>query len=315
MASVAHIFADITRAGATQLSISATIGALQIDNHLPLTPYPVLLHGRCPTPADQNSQQAPRGSAGGKPTSTAATPPPFLRIDLGMVLGGSTAAAPGQNQCQARCGAVHVTHAIISMNDVLDIFVDETVVVALQNFADRMRRSRIPMRSSSGREALWPLPLEAFTSLQPNLHGREPTSLAPAGHSGIENRGAVGDRWVYFHVLSVQTMRVSVSVQRPRESPDDVVVGFKVCVMQEHESCSDFKHSYCLTCHQPGRIALDLMMRIDGAKFKLDHLLLRHSFLTTSDLSSLVRRHYTRSLKKHVLSTIGSLQVMHRIHL
>ena len=57
-------------------------------------------------------------------------------------------------------------------------------------------------------------------------------------------------------------------------------------------------------------MALDLMMRIEGAQFKLEPFALRHAMLTPPELQKAVRSHYFRSIKRHLLSTLGSLQAL-----
>ena len=82
----------------------------------------------------------------------------------------------------------------------------------------------------------------------------------------MSSLGVTGQKWIYLDSLSVGTLKGRLSLQRPRESPEDVYVGFK-----------------------PGKMALDLMMRIEGAQFKLEPFALRHSMLTPPELQKAVR--------------------------
>ena len=98
---------------------------------------------------------------------------------------------------------------------------------------------------------------------------------------------SVSSLWMYLEKVVIHTIKASVSLQRPKEESSDVYVGFK-----------------------PGRIMHDLMMRIENAQFKLDPLVLQNTFVTTSELKGAFMQHYNRALKKHLFSTLGSLQAL-----
>ena len=94
-------------------------------------------------------------------------------------------------------------------------------------------------------------------------------------------------QWMYLERVVIHTIKASLSLQRPKEDSSDVYVGFK-----------------------PGRIMHDLMMRIENAQFKLDPLVMQNVFVTTHELRGAFMQHYNRALKKHLFSTLGSLQAL-----
>ena len=90
----------------------------------------------------------------------------------------------------------------------------------LVGFADRLRAVASPWPIAPVESRCWPLPADALTVTTASAAGS-------GGRASTDHAASKGQQWIYLEVLNVGTLRGRLSLQRPRESPEDVYVGFK----------------------------------------------------------------------------------------
>jgi hypothetical protein len=92
---------------------------------------------------------------------------------------------------------------------------------------------------------------------------------------------------LYVEVLRIEALVVNLSLSRPRESPETVYVGLKL-----------------------NRMVTDMMHRLDEARLRLRPFVLAHMVTSPAQILFLCQQHYSREVKSHVLSMLGSLRAL-----
>ena len=262
-------------------TVAVLVGSAQVDNHLPNSPYPVLFVGN--PELDHAALGRPgRGGGGGGGDDKA----PLLSFCVGLVPRGPC--------------LTHVQHLALTVNGRSHIMVDEGVLAAAASLMQRLadRSSLAGLASGTGGDsgpeaAAWPLPPTALLVLPPATRLRGGSSKETGDATDDDNEGGSDDdsedeaTSLFLERAVVHPVRLSLSVQRPRETVEDVYVGLKV-----------------------RRLALDLLVRVERAHLKLDTLVLADATLTPRDLRAAVAGHYDRSVRRQLFSALGSLTAL-----
>ncbi|CBJ29969.1 conserved unknown protein [Ectocarpus siliculosus] len=246
-----------------EVEVKFKLGSLQIDNHLPGTSFPVLL------------QPVRPGYQGGDNKC--------VRFTL-------VAAPRVKNVAYIKLASLNVEE--------FDLRLDEGMVRWAQGLADRVMWTLVADRRADEMDK-WPLPQEAFCSSQAGHPGGGKASGENIDGSSVGGgqgstgmvvsrgggEGAFASRYVYLEVFQVSSVKVRLSLQRAKDSFDNVYVGVK-----------------------PGQMLLDLMMRMDSAHIKLKSLIVHNTTTTRSRLTLTAREHYERELKQQAFLMLGSLE-------
>ncbi len=250
-------------------------GAIRIDNHMPRSPYPILLQTVSKMlPSSPSHEQQP----GRKPAADG-DEEPSLEIRATILMN-----VPN---------LLYFEQFYLKMNTI-DLNLDEDVVTWAQSFIDRAVAC-LSTELQPGELEDWILPHEAW--IPTSVTTMMTTSLFDGGAAATtekneldvtpKNKKSPRDAVMYFALLHVAPIKVRLSLQRPMRKAEDIYSGIK-----------------------PVQLLLDIMMKVNSSHISLDKFTMTHETIGRSQLFALCRAHYLRQLKQKALRVLGSLEAL-----